>query len=179
LRVERNKATGHVGADKFKDPAKFAEGMSAAGKGHSASPEARQRQLERDKDKSYGESEGQIGREAGETYWQAMRKVYTSMFQCIRPGGYAAIVVKDYVRNWKRVPLCDDTMRLLEFIGFEPVERIHAMLVDQLPHHTDMFTGEAADKTKKERKSFFRRLQEQRGAPSIDYEQVLFVRKPA
>jgi DNA modification methylase len=172
---ERNKAIGHIGADKFGDPGKFAETMAASGKGHSASPQARQRQFERDRDKTYGNSDGQIGRAAGETYWAAMKKCYASMFEALRPGGYAAIVVKDYVRNKKRVPLCDDTMRLLEYVGFEPVERIHAMLVEET-RHDDLFEGEVVKK--KERKSFFRRLQEQKGSPRIDYEEVLFVRKP-
>lgn len=119
-----------------------------------------------------------IGKDAGETYWAAMQKVYSSCFQAIKAGGYMAVVVKDYVRKWKRVPLCDDTMRLLQHVGFEPVERIHAMVVEHLPHHRDMFTGDAAEPAVKTRKSFFRRLQEQRGAPPIDFEEVLIVRKP-
>lgn len=172
---ERNRAKGHIGADAWSDPKRAAEHMSAHGKGHSASPEARQRQFERDAGKSYGESEGQIGREAGETYWMAMKKVYSSTFECLKPGGYAAVVVKDYVRNWKRVPLCDDTLRLLVHVGFEPIERIHAMVVEETTHE-DLFEGTVT--TKKERKSFFRRLQEKRGSPAIDFEEVLIVRKP-
>lgn len=172
---ERNRAKGHIGADAWSDPKRAAEHMSAHGKGHSASSEARQRQFERDAGKSYGESEGQIGREAGETYWMAMKKVYTSTFECLKPGGYAAVVVKDYVRNWKRVPLCDDTLRLLVHVGFEPIERIHAMVVEETTHE-DLFEGTVT--TKKERKSFFRRLQEKRGSPAIDFEEVLIVRKP-
>lgn len=120
-------------------------------------------------------SEGQIGRAAGETYWQAMSKVYASCFEAIKPGGYLACVVKDYVREFKIVPLCDDTMRLLEHVGFEPIERIHAMVTEQT-RHADLFEGETV--TKKSRKSFFRRLQEKRGAPPIDFEEILIVRKP-
>ena len=37
--------------------------------------------------KSYGESDGQIGNDAGETYWQAMHAVYGQMFLAMKPGG--------------------------------------------------------------------------------------------
>jgi hypothetical protein len=124
---------------------------------------------------SSGDSDGQIGREAGETYWSAMAKVYASLFLALKPGGYAAIVVKDYVKDKARVPLCDDTLRLLCHVGFEPAERVHAMLVEHSAHD-DLFSGTVTKK--KERKSFFRRLAEKKGSPAIDYEEVLFVRKP-
>lgn len=127
------------------------------------------------KAEGYGDSAGQIGREAGETYWAAMAKVYASLFLALKPGGYAAIVVKDYVKEKARVPLCDDTLRLLCHVGFEPVERAHAMLVEHSAHD-DLFHGTVT--RKKERKSFFRRLAEKKGSPAIDYEEVLFVRKP-
>lgn len=166
---------GAIGAKKWKDPEKAAAAMSAAGKGNYASPEARKAQFERDNSKTYGESDGQIGKDSGETYWAAMRKVYASLFIALKPGGYAAIVVKDYVKNKSRVPLCDDTMRLLEHCGFEPVERIHAMLVEDKEHH-DMFSGTVV--VRKQRKSFFRRLAEKKGSPPIDFEEVLIVRKP-
>jgi hypothetical protein len=42
--------------------------------------------------------------------------------------------------------------------------------------HSDLFAGETV--TKKERKSFFRRLAEKNGSPPIDFEEVLFCQKP-
>jgi hypothetical protein len=109
-----------------------------------------------------------------ETYWVAMGVVYRECFTALRPGGYAAIVVKDYVKDKARAPLCDQTLQLLTAIGFEPVERIHAMLVKETTRE-----GLFETVTKKtERKSFFRRLAEKKGSPRIDWEEVIIVRKP-
>lgn len=123
----------------------------------------------------YGTSKGQIGKESSETYWQAMNLVYSSTFRAIKPGGYIAVVVKDYVSKKQRVPLCDDTVRLLEHCGFEMVERVHAMLTSETVHD-DMFEG--TTKSTRSRKSFFRRLAEKKGSPPIDFEEVLFARRP-
>lgn len=144
-------------------------------RGKGASDAAVLAQAERDAGKTYGESEGQIGKEAGETYWQAIAKVYASLFASLKPGGVAAIVVKDYVKRKARVPLCDDTMRLLEHVGFVELERARAMLVRE-EEHAGLF---GAITEKKERKSFFKRLHEGKGGTRIDWEEVLFVRKPA
>jgi DNA modification methylase len=123
---------------------------------------------------SYGDSEGQIGRDSGETYWQAVRVVYAQCLLALRPGGVMCVVVKDYVRDRARVPLCDQTLRLLLSLGFEPVERIRAWLVEER-REAGLF-GEVV--TRKSRASFFRRLATKRGAPPIDFETVLVVRKP-
>lgn len=120
---------------------------------------------------------GQIGKESSETYWQAMNLVYSSTFRAIKPGGYIAVVVKDYVSKKQRVPLCDDTVRLLEHCGFEMVERVHAMLVSET-QHKDLFTESGYRTQTRSRKSFFRRLAEKKGSPPINYEEVLFARVP-
>lgn len=123
----------------------------------------------------YGRTEGQIGADTGETYWQAMHLVYGQCLLALKPGGVMCVVVKDYVKDRQRVPLCDQTLRLLEHLGFEPVERIRAMLVRER-RHTCLFGHEHL--VRKERKSFFRRLAEKKGSPRIDWEEVLVVRKP-
>lgn len=121
----------------------------------------------------YGISDGQIGDTSGDSYWQAMDAVYRQCHAAIKPGGHAAIVIKDYIAKGKRVPLCDDTLRLLQHAGFEPVERVRAMLVKETTH-----AGLFGDITEtKARKSFFRRLAEAKGSPPIDWEEVLFVRR--
>lgn len=115
---------------------------------------------------------------APESYWQAMLQVYASTFAALKPGGYALWVLKDYCAKGRRVRLCDDTLRLLVHVGFEPVERIRAMLVEER-REAGLF-GEHVDRT--ERKSFFRRLHERKLSPDddrrIDWEEVLIVRKP-
>lgn len=144
-------------------------------KGHSATPEAKARQMARDEKKVYGDSPGQIGKEKGETYWQAMDAVYRSGFIAIKPGGVMVLVLKDYVKAKKRVLLCDDTCRLLEHIGFVVIERIHAMLVKE---QTEAGLDGTDIVTSKSRKSFFRRMAEQKGSPKIDYEEVIVCRRP-
>jgi DNA modification methylase len=119
-------------------------------------------------------SVGNIADESPETYWQAMAQVYRQCLIALRPGGYAAIVVKDYVKDKARVPLCDQTLQLLTAVGFQPVERIRAMLVKTTTR--DGLFGTETKTT--ERKSFFRRLAEKKGSPRIDWEEVLVVRKP-
>jgi hypothetical protein len=120
----------------------------------------------------YGYSEAQI---QGETYWQAVRDVYAACFRCIKPGGVMVLVLKDYVKQRKRVPLADDTATLCESLGFVLIERIQAMLVSET-RHGDLFTGE--DVKTKSRKSFFRRLAESKGSPKIDHEDVLIFQRP-
>ena len=122
----------------------------------------------------YGASRGQIGYEAGETYWQAMAAVYHQMFLAMRPNAVAAIVVKDYVKQKARVPLCDQTCALLERVGFTVFERTRAHLVKRTTE-PNLF-GAPTEKLR-ERKSFFRRLAEKNGSPRIDYEEVIWCRK--
>jgi DNA modification methylase len=123
----------------------------------------------------YGKSNGQIGIDSGETYWQAMSQVYSQCLAALRPNGVLVCVVKDYVKDKKRVPLCDQTLRLLTHLGFEPVERIRAWLVTETRSQS-LWGGEVVKRT--ERKSFFRRLAEKKGSPQIDWEEVIVVRKP-
>lgn len=133
---------------------------------------------------SYGTSPDQIGAlkaasangkaAAAETYWMAMKQVYASCHLAIKPGGVLVVVVKDYVAKKQRVPLCDDTCRLLEHGGFTIEERIRAMLVSRTVH-PDLFQGETV--VKRSRKSFFRHLAEQNGSPPIDYEEVIIARR--
>lgn len=162
---------GSLGAHKFKNP----EDALQAGRGNGASDAARLRQLERDVGKSYGDSDGQIGNNSGETYWHAMRDVYSQMLLAMKPGAVAAIVVKDYVKNKARAPLCDQTCQLLESLGFTVFERTRCHLVKET-RHPDLFGGEDHVE-KKERKSFFRRLAEKNGSPRIDWEEVLWCRR--
>jgi DNA modification methylase len=164
---------GVMKASKFKDPAAFAEQQRHSG--HGASLKAKMKAMAADEHRAdYGQSQGQIGKDSGKTYWAAMSLVYSACHRAIRPGGVIVVVVKDYVKQKQRVPLCDDTATLLEHCGFTVVERIHAMLVKET-HHNDLFEGVTTIKT--ERKSFFRRLAEKKGSPPIDFEEVIIARK--
>lgn len=123
---------------------------------------------------AYGSMPGQIGNDSGDTYWQAVAAVYEQCRQVLKPGGMLVVVVKDHVKDGKRVPLCDDTLKLLVRLGFEPVERIRAWLVKKA-RHPSLFGGEEVET--KSRKSFFRWLTEQKGSPHIDWEEVLCLKR--
>lgn len=168
---------GALNARKLKDPAKFAENMARRdgfGGRHSTTAKSRMAQLERQEASTYGESEGQIGNWVGETYWQAMAQVYRECFDALRPGGVMAVVMKDYVKDKRVVPLCHDTLTLLVRLGFKPVLRARAHIVKERSENT--FGGVVTTRT--ERKSFFRRLAESKGSPRIDWEEVICVRRP-
>jgi len=85
-------------------------------------------------------------------------------------------VCKDFVRKGQRVPFSDQWQQLCVAVGFEPVERIYAMLVDDHGTQLDIFGNGHARRT--ERKSIFRRLAEKKGSPRIDHEDVIVMRKP-
>ena len=126
----------------------------------------------------YGASPGQIGRESGETYWDACAKVYTGLFNVLQPGGVSAIVVKSFVRDRKIVDLPEQTSELVSALGFEIVEKAYAHLKEDRHKGYDLFTGEEIVE-KKARMSFFRRIHERKNPElAIDYEVVLFARKP-
>uniref|UniRef100_A0A6M3J3D1 Putative methyltransferase n=1 Tax=viral metagenome TaxID=1070528 RepID=A0A6M3J3D1_9ZZZZ len=110
-----------------------------------------------------------------QTYWSEMVKIYRECHKALKPGGYLIVVVKAYVKNKRRVPLPQQTLKLLVNLNFEPVERIKAMLT-QSTVQGGLFGEDIVNE--KARKSFFRRLAEAKGSPRIDWEEVLIVRKP-
>lgn len=124
----------------------------------------------------YGDSEGQIGTQTGETFWSAARLIVQESFTILRPGAVAVFVCKDYIRKGRRVAFSDDWQRLCESAGFVLVERIRASLVkdDAAP---SLFGGMDVRTTK--RCSFFRRLYEKRHPENaINWEDIVVVRKP-
>ena len=125
-------------------------------------------------ERKYSPDVSNIGNSKGETYWQAVAAVYSECHKILKPGGVICVVVKAYVKNGKRVDLPGQTWTLLQRIGFKPLERIRAMLVEEIPQQTMFGIPEKI----KERKSFFRRLAEKKGSPRIDWEEVLILRKP-
>ena len=68
---------------------------------------------------THGTTEGQLGAQKPQTYWEAMQVVYTEAFRCgISP---LVIVTKDPTRNRKIVPLGASTAALIEKIGYRIV----------------------------------------------------------
>ncbi|KKM77865.1 hypothetical protein LCGC14_1365800 [marine sediment metagenome] len=122
----------------------------------------------------YGQAEGNIGNEQGDTFWQAAKTIVEQCHQILKPGGHAIWVVKSFVRKKKIVDFPGDWLRLCESVGFKTVCIHHAMLVKETSHKT--LFGHTEVK-RKERKSFFRRLAESKGSPRIDFEVVLCMSK--
>ena len=144
--------------------------MPGPGRSHYSSPAARAAQMERAEAEVYGQAAGQIGNERGDKYWRAMARVYAQCHLALRPGGLICVVVKDYVKHGEIVPLCATTARLMEASGFVLVERIRAMLVKE---ERALNLDGTVETTKTERKGFFRRLAEKKGAPAINWEEVI------
>ncbi len=106
----------------------------------------------------YGRTEGQLGAESSDTFWSAAKTILLQCHQVLAPGGVAIWVVKDFVRNKKRIDFTGQWRSLCESCGFETVEVIRAWLVEERGTQYDL-DGEAHTKVV-ERKSFFRRLYE-------------------
>lgn len=126
------------------------------------------------RNQEYGATDGQIGNDKGESYWQAMQLVYAQCYQAIKPGGVIAVVVKDFVKAGERVPLCDQTAQLLESCGFTVFERTLCHLVKTTTERS-LFGEDIV--TTKSRKSFFRRLAEKNGSPEINHEEGIWAKK--
>lgn len=118
---------------------------------------------------------GQLSNTTGTTFWDAAKEIVQQTYALLKPGGKAAWVCKDFIRKGKRVPFCDDWARLLESCGYRVFLRVKAWLVKE-DRHPSLFGGEEVERT--ERKSFFRRLAEKKGSPSIDWEEVIMAEKP-
>lgn len=125
---------------------------------------------------AYPATDGNVGNATGETFWSAAREIVREAYAVLRPGGTAVWVVKHFVRDKQIVDFPGDWRKLCESVGFETYLEVHAMLVaEETKSH--LFDGEVT--SRRERKSFFRRLAEKKGSPRIDWETVYFMRKPA
>jgi hypothetical protein len=144
-------------------------------RGHPASAAAIEAQMQRDEARTYGDSPGQIGTTAGETYLSAMLQVYRGMWEVLRPGGVVALVTKNPVKKGAIRRLDLDTIRLMAAAGFELLERKRSMLAEE--HSVGHLFG-ADTVIRRERKSFFKRLfEKKRPDLRVDHEDVLFFRK--
>ena len=116
-----------------------------------------------------GSSPGQLNGTTGETFWSAAMEIVRESCAILRPGGLAAWVVKNFVRQGKIVDFCGDWRRLCESVGFVTVEEIHASLV-KTDVHPGLF-GESVIK-RTERKGFFRRNCESKAAAKVYWESM-------
>ena len=127
------------------------------------------------KESSYGNTAGNIGNSTGNTFWSAARAIVEQTHQVLAPGAVAIWVCKRFVRGGEIVPFPTQWAQMCEACGFETIEWIRAWLVEdrgaQYALNGDLVRRQVA------RKSFFRRLAEQKGSPRIDWEDVICMRK--
>jgi hypothetical protein len=121
-------------------------------------------------------TEGTLGNTSGPTFWEASRTILQQVHAVLKPGGVAIWVVKSYIRDKEVVDFPGDWARLCVSCGFELLHEHHALLVEEHGTQGGLFGTDTVHRT--ERKSFFRRLAEKRpGAPRIDFETILCMRK--
>lgn len=126
-------------------------------------------------------TEGQIGclpdcGEQGETYLSAMFAVYRELHAVLKPSGVVCLVTKNPVKAGKIRRLDEDTIRLMEAAGFELIERVQAMLTEELGEQITLDGGSIA--IRREHKSFFKRLFERKRPDlRVNNEDVLFFRR--
>jgi len=70
----------------------------------------------------YGASRDNIENLKGETYLEAMLKVYVECYKVLKPGGKIAIIIKPFIRNKQVVDLPWHTHLLMTKVGFRPHE---------------------------------------------------------
>jgi hypothetical protein len=168
-------AEGVMRAGKFKDPSAFALVQKDTGNGCSLEAKLRAMQKE-DERASYGQTAGNIGNQSGDTFWSASRLILEQCYEVLAPNSHTVFVCKDFVRNKKVVPFCEQWAMLCESVGFRLIHIHRAWLVERKGSQHRLDGGE--DVLDVERKSFFRRLAEKKGSPRIDYETVLCFVKP-
>jgi hypothetical protein len=123
----------------------------------------------------YGQTVGNLGNDTGATFWTAARAIVEQLYQVLRPGAPAVFVVKAFVRKGQRVDFPGQWRQLCAACGFAPWHEHRAWLVEGRGAQWGL-DGELNERTV-ERKSFFRRLAERKGAPRIDWETVLCMRR--
>jgi DNA modification methylase len=103
-----------------------------------------------------GEHPDQIGHFRGARYWQAMEAVYRNAYAALRHGGLLICVIKDHIKDGRRVPVALLTLALCERLGFVLVAQ-HRRLVYPL--------------------SLWMRRRKERGLPVVEEEDIFCLRK--
>jgi hypothetical protein len=126
---------------------------------------------------AYGSTSGNIGNDTGDSFWLAARDIVAQTYAILKPGGVAAWVCGDFVRNGERVYFGRQWLALCEACGFEPYAWAVAWKTESRGVQLDIFGGEVHKRV--DRVSFFRRLANERNPDAaILNEDVVIVRKP-
>ncbi len=60
-----------------------------------------------------------VGETKGDNYWERMKWIYYSCYTMLKPGGLLITHTKNSVRNGKEIPFTQDTIKVIEALGFE------------------------------------------------------------
>lgn len=123
----------------------------------------------------YGETDGNIGNSAHDDFWSAARKILEQTYLVLAPGAHAIWVLKGFVRKGKYVDFPDQWRQLCEAVGFKTLHWHRCWLVERKGEQFRLDGG--VDTIQTEKKSFFRRNAEKKGAPRVDFEVVLCTAK--
>ena len=121
--------------------------------------------------KAYSENDSNLGNSSDDTFWSTSKIIVQNCFDLLKVDSHIVWVCKNYIKAGKIVPFSDRWLALCESIGFKLVCRHQAALVKDFGVQKDLL-GEDKRMTIS-RKSFFRRLAERKGAPRIDFEDVI------
>jgi len=67
----------------------------------------------------YTKDRNNIGNTKAKTYLEAMFLVYQECFKVLKPDGLMVLITKDFIRDYKRVHLGEDTLKLCQMAGFK------------------------------------------------------------
>jgi len=76
----------------------------------------------------YSDNPDNIGMKTGETYLEAMLKVYKECYKVLKPDGYMVLVTKNFVKNKTVQRLDIDTIKLCKHAGFKFVDHYYHRL---------------------------------------------------
>jgi len=70
-----------------------------------------------------------LDRGRGETYVEAMMKVYNEMYKVLKPNGYAIVIIKPFIRNKQVIDLPYYTWLMMKRVGFK-LEKIYKLRLE-------------------------------------------------
>lgn len=73
----------------------------------------------------YTKDKNNIGNTQAKTYLEAMFLVYQQCFKVLKPDGLMILITKDFIKNYKRVHLGEDTLKLCQMAGFKYIHTYH------------------------------------------------------
>lgn len=120
----------------------------------------------------YGTSNGQLSTDAN--FWAGASMVVDNCHRILAPGGVAVWVVRNWVKEGKLVEFSCMWADLCVSRGFKVDRRVYA--TNSIRWEEEVLFGEPI-KRATDWKSFFRRMAEKKGAPPVDWDDIIFMSK--